>query len=83
MIAETSRGSHFTGFHAKNQAVIPERDTLRKLLHRLHKRIADQSRLSDTERDTGFVFFGVPLDLDLDDIDFCVHEGHVVNRMLR
>ena len=83
MIVETSHLSQIGGLDAEKPVHVPERDTLRNLLDRLHEVVADQSRALDADRDRDFIYFDVPLDLDLDAIDLCVHEGRVLIRMLR
>ena len=83
MFAETPKVLPINGYQSKERDPVPERNTLRRLVHRLHRELADQGRELDVDRDADFVYFDIPLDLDSDGIDLCVHQGHVLIRMLR
>ncbi len=71
------------GFHAEHGVLSRERENLGLFLQRLCKELADRSCKVDADEGGEFIYFDIKLACALDDIDICVHDGHVVVRMIR
>ena len=83
MNAEFSHVSRLKGSHAMHWGLLRERETLGRFLHDLYEKLADKRCRLDADEDREFAYFDIKLNWDFDDIDICVHDGHVVVRMVR
>jgi hypothetical protein len=83
MTAKPSKVPHLSSFHASHTSLIRERATLGLFLNQLCKELADQRCEVDADEVGDFAYFDIKLACDTDDIDICVHDGHVVVRMVR
>ena len=83
MTSESLNAPHLHDFHALNEVLVRERETFGRFLHDLSDELANQQCEFDADEDSEFAYFDIKVDWDLDDIDICVHDGHVVVRMVR
>ncbi len=60
-----------------------ERENLGRFLRHLGNELADQHCKIDADQDREYAYFDIALPLTFDDIDICVHGGHVLVRMAR
>jgi hypothetical protein len=72
-----------SGFSAKHENLIREREILGLFLRHLCEKLADQRCEFDSDECKEFAYFDIKLPWDLDDIDICVHNSHVVVLMTR
>jgi hypothetical protein len=72
-----------SGFTTKHGILIRERENLGLFLHHLCEELANQRCKFDSDEDREFAYFDIKFPWDLDDIDICVHDRHVVVRMIR
>ena len=83
MSAEPVNNSHLKDFHGPHTGLLHERETLGHFLHQLIRELADHGCEFDADEDSDFAYFDIKLAWELDDLDICVHDGHVVVRMVR
>ena len=83
MSTESSKAPHLHGFQTKQRVLSRERENLGLFLNHLCKELADKDCEFDSDEDREFAYFDIKLAWEWDDIDICVHEKHVVVRMVR
>ncbi len=83
MSARPSNVNHLNGIQAQHGVLDRERENLGLFLHQLCNELADQHCEIDADQDAEYAYFNISLALALDDIDICVHRGHVLVRMAR
>ena len=83
MSAKSSNLPNLNGIQANHGVLIRERENLGLFLHHLGNELADQHCEIQADKDIDFAYFDIKLPWEWNDIDICVHGGHVVVRMVR
>lgn len=83
MSSRPSNSPHLNGIHTRKDVLSRERENLGLFLHHLCNELADGRCEIDADQDREYAYFNIKLALAPDDIDICVHGGHVLVRMVR
>ncbi len=72
-----------SGIPMNHGVLMRERENLGLFLHHLCNELADERCEINADQDREYTYFDIKLALALDEIDICVHAGHVLVRMAR
>lgn len=83
MSAKSPNLTHLDGVHANHGVLVRERESLERFLCQLCDHLGDPCCQIDADQDREHAYFDINLADAMDDIDICVHGGHVLVRMVR